>query len=106
VTWATLLETADRAALAQWGTPVVYTPGNGSPAATVTGIFSNASQIASSDGLQVIGTQPRVFLRLEDLPSDPSSDEPTVTINGTTYTVDNPQVDGEGGVSLTLYRVS
>jgi hypothetical protein len=99
-----LLLTADRAALAVLGDPVTYTPGVGS-AANVRGVFDAAYQRVDVGHAGVASVGPAVFLRVSDLPSDPSDDaDATVTVRGTTYTVHEAQPDGLGGVRLLLHE--
>jgi hypothetical protein len=51
-----------------------------------------------------VSSGPTVFLRLEDLPSDPEDDDATITVSGVDYRITEPQKDGQGGVLLNLHR--
>lgn len=105
--FADLVELADRAAqVVLGGESVVYTPAVGSPV-TVTGIFDNPYVLAQ--GTADAGVEaliPSVFLRLEDLPTDPEDDEPTLTIRGVTYRVIERRFAGLGAILLALRSTS
>lgn len=100
-----LLAVADRAVRQHLGGAVVYTAGAaaGGGVATVDGVFDSVyvRQVAGQPG--VVSTGPAVFLRLEDLPSDPETDQPTITVDGRSYSVREPHKDGIGGVLLLLH---
>jgi hypothetical protein len=98
-----LQRAADRVARSQLGEPVTYTPGTGSPV-EVNGVFDTV--YVRVDGKQdgVSSSGPAVFLDLDDLPSNPEEDTPTVTVRGVTYSVREVQPDGTGSVVLLLYR--
>lgn len=83
----------------------VYAPGSGSPV-TVACVFSVPHVQVDTLGTGVSSSGPTVFLRLEDLPSDPSIDDSaTVTVDGTTYKSWDVNPDGLGGVFLKLHKV-
>lgn len=98
-----LLAAADRPIRKVLGGTITYAPSSGVPV-DVSGIFDAAYQLAdpSVGHTGVASTVPAVFLRLEDLPSDPSADRPTITVNGTEYDVREAHPDGLGGVVLHL----
>lgn len=98
-----LLAVADRAVRQHLGGAVRYTSSAGQ-AVDVVGVFDSAyvRQVAGEPG--VTSCRPAVFLRLEDLPTDPASDQPTITVDGVNYSVAEPQKDGMGGVLLFLHR--
>jgi hypothetical protein len=102
-----LVELADRAAMALLGgSTITYTPQGGVPV-QVTGIFDAPYVLAKGDaeaGVETLG--PSVFFRLEDLPTDPEDDEPTLTIGGAVYRVDQRRPDGIGGIVLGLHLVT
>lgn len=103
--FAALLAAADRAALQHLGGPVRYTAGAGA-AVDVRGIFDAAyvRQQAGTPG--VVSAGPAVFLLVADLPSDPETDSAArVTVAGATYSIREPQKDGQGGVLLQLHMV-
>lgn len=88
------------------GASIVYRPSGGSPV-PVIGVFDAQFVLAKGDaeaGVETLG--PAVFLRLEDLPTDPEDDEPTLMINGVNYRVIERRPDGIGGVVLALRLVT
>lgn len=98
-----LLATADRAALQLLGCAVTYASSAGE-ARAVRGVFDAAYVKVEAGQPGVSSCGPAVFLRLADLPSDPSSDEPTLTIAGVGYRVREAKPDGLGGVFLLLHQ--
>jgi hypothetical protein len=100
-----LILAADRAAQALLGGVVVsYKPAI-SPAVNVTGIFDAQYVLAKGSAeAGVEATGPAVFFRFSDLPVDPESDDPILTINGLTYSVTERRPDGLGGIVLVLRR--
>lgn len=99
-----LVASVDRVALAVFGepVPVTYAPLVGVPV-PVDGIFDEQYVLAKGTaeaGVESVG--PAVFLRLEDLPTDPETDEPTLTIRGIDYRVVERRPDGLGGIVLAL----
>lgn len=107
-TFAELVAQADRAAQAVLGgEPVTYDPAGISLPVIVTGIFDEQYVLAKGTaeaGVETLG--PAVFLRLEDLPTDPENDEPTLIIGGVSYRVTERRPDGMGGIVLALRRVT
>jgi hypothetical protein len=104
MSFGSLLASADRAALATVGAAVRYAPSSGAPV-DVVGIFDAAYVRVDGGGhLGVVSSGPAVFLRLEDLPSDPEEDAPAITVDGVSYSVKDPSKDGQGGVLLRLFR--
>lgn len=105
MTFAELVAQADRAVQTSLGGELVaYAPATGSPI-QVTGVFDEQYVLAkgSADaGVETLG--PAVFLRLEDLPIDPETDEPTLWIRGLDYRVTERRSDGIGGIVLALRR--
>jgi hypothetical protein len=105
--FADLLSAADGAIVADAGLggPVSYTP-DGGDAVTVNGIFDEAYQRLDVGGPGISSVGPAVFLRLEDLPSDPRVDRAAaLVIEGVTYVFHEVQPDGQGGVLLHLHKV-
>lgn len=98
-----LLALADRATLQHLGGVVRYTPGTGA-AVDVRGVFDAAYVKVDAGHAGVSSSGPAVFLRLEDLPSDPEDDAPGITVDGVGYVVREVQKDGLGGVLLHLHR--
>jgi hypothetical protein len=70
----------------------------------VRGIFDAAYVRVEAGRAGVSSSGPAVFLRLEDLPTDPENDEPIMTVAGVNYTVREAQKDGQGGIHLLLHR--
>lgn len=97
-----LLASTDRAAMDHLGGVVGYTPGRGL-SVSVQGIFDSAYVDVNLGQAGVSSTGPAVFLRLADLPSDPSDDDPRITISGVEYEVREAKPDGIGGVVLLLH---
>lgn len=106
MSFADLIGRADRAAQsALGGEPVMYQP-DGEQAVEVTGIFDEQYVLAKgSADAGVEALSPAVFLRLEDLPTNPEDDEPTLTIRGVIYRVTERRPDGLGGIVLALRRM-
>lgn len=103
-----LLEAADRAALHHLGGALVYEPEAGDPV-EVRGIFENTDVNVVVQGQEIMSSGPRVFLRLSDLPSDPSGEGkgwPRIVRGGVTYATQDVHRDGHGGVLLTLSEVA
>lgn len=101
-----LLAIGDRAVRRFLGGTVTYTPGVGSPV-DVSAIFE-ASYVrleAGDAGVSTVG--PAVFLRFEDLPSDPMVDlQAQITVGGKSYAAHEVKPDGvHGGVVLLLHEV-
>lgn len=106
MSFADLLEAADDAARETLGEDVTYTPGVGG-AETVRGIFDAAYTKMDAGHAGVSATVPAVFLRIEDLPSDPNDDtDCRITAGGTVYKVREAEPDGQGGVVCFLQRAA
>lgn len=97
---------ADSVALDVLGGAVTYTPTVG-VAVEVRGIFDAAYVAVDVSGGRagVAEVGPSVFLSLADLPSDPSEDAATLTVNSVNYSIKESQPDGLGGVRLLLFEV-
>ena len=103
--WPTLLLAADRAALQHLGGSIRYTPSGGQPV-DVRGIFDAAYVRVDAGQAGVTSCGPVVFVRTEDLPTDPEVDEgATITVEGVQYRIQEPEKDGQGGALLFLRRV-
>lgn len=88
------------------GESITYAPAIGSPVA-VTGVFDEQYVLAKGSapsGVEAIA--PTVFFRLDDLPTDPENDEPTLTIRSGAYRVIERRPDGMGGIVLALRKVT
>lgn len=103
MTWPGLVAQMDRALLTAVGSATSY-KGATSPAITVTGIFDAAYVRVEVGEAGVSSAGPAVFYRLSDLPVDPESDDPDITIDGVTYGVIAVKKDGQGGVHLQLHK--
>lgn len=106
MSFADLLESADRTVMRTLGeksedAEIVYTPGVGA-AVGVDGIFDAAYRREEVGEAGASTAEPAVFLRLADLPTDPRTDSPTLTIRGVAYAVREAESDGDGGVRLFL----
>lgn len=100
-----LVASVDSAARAHLGGVAVnYAPGSGDPV-DVVGIFDANFVLAEADaelGVELVG--PAVFLRVDELPTDPDSDDPAITVAGQTYSVRARRRDSLGGIVLMLHR--
>lgn len=104
--FAVLVAQMDRVAQVNLGAvDVFYQPEIGD-AVTVSGIF-DAQYVLVQGGAHagVESLAPAVFLRIEDLPTDPEQDEPTLDIAGVAYRVAERKPDGLGGIVLVLRLV-
>lgn len=92
-----------------FGDPVTYIPRAGSAyEIAVTdgagGIFEAVTQLVDPDtGAVVISQQPNIYLRLADLRGEPQNGD-RLTVNGVTYKILEPQLDGQGGITLRLQK--
>lgn len=102
-----LVERVDRAAIAiLGGEPIVYTP-QGGAGVTIMGLYDSAFAIAKGSAEAGVETQgPAVFVRFDDLPTDPEVDDPILTIRGVDYRVIERIPDGIGGIVLALRVVT
>jgi hypothetical protein len=85
------------------GEDVVYAPGVGG-AVTVKGKFDENHALILDGNVETIG--PAVFLWLADLPTDPDTDDPQLTIRGQGYMVHRRVRNSAGGILLHLHRAS
>ena len=104
-----LIKATDRAAHDHLGAvAVTYTPDGGSPTSEtpggdpLVGMFDEAYTIVDPDNPGVESVAPVLKMRLEDLPSDPRADDPTIQIDGIDYTVEGRHTDGTIGGSIML----
>jgi hypothetical protein len=105
VSFASLLAQVDDAATQHLGGVVTYATGAGASVA-VEGIFDAAYVLVDANEAGVSSSGPAVFLRVADLPSDPTVDSPTVTVASVVYEVREAKPDGLGGVLLLLHKVA
>lgn len=103
--WASHVGRLNTACLQHLGQAVTYTPGAGA-AVQVQGIFDNAHVRQSGPvKLEIADTQPSVFVRLSDLPSDPEEDlDARFTIAGNTWRASEVRRDGQGGAVCLLKK--
>lgn len=88
------------------GVSVIYTPTVEAPV-TVTGMFDERYVLVDAGGeagVELIA--PAVWLDVADLPVHPDDDDPTITIDGTDYTVVERKPDGLGTIRLILHKAS
>lgn len=102
------VERADRAVLSKLG-PVnaTYAPAVGDPV-VVQGLFDKTYDLIVESGADygVEQTAPALFVRVEDLPADPDTDTPVITIDGQDYEVIERKPDAErAGITLILHAV-
>lgn len=107
MSFAALMAAVDRAAQAALGGEELLYKTAAGATYEVTGLFSEQYVLAKGTaeaGVEAVG--PAVFFRLEDLPTDPEVDDPTLTIGGVNYRVVERQPDGIGGITLVLRKVT
>lgn len=84
---------------------VTYTHAGSLTSYTLDGIFEAESVEADPDtGVAVISNSPQISFKLSDMEADPDMND-TIVIRGVTYRVKEPQFDGQGTVTLRLFRV-
>ena len=100
--WSDLVNAMDTACLATFGTPVTFTPQDGSEAQQITGIIQNPAMAEDYVPGSVQGTAViRLFIRFAGIEPPPRRGD-TVTVNGTIYDVQEVEVDTQGGATLKL----
>jgi len=104
VSFFTLLERCDASVQTILGEDVTYAPSVGE-VVTVGGVFDAAYVRVDAGEAGVSSSGPAVFLRLSELPSDPMTDTPVLTIRGVEYELREVEPDGMGGVLLLLHKV-
>ena len=83
--FADLVTAADDQVLDSLGkVSVTYAPSSGSPV-VVEGIFDENYIVLEENEFGFEQITPAVWLHLDDLPSDPDTDTPVITINGVEY---------------------
>ncbi len=110
MTFPSLLAAADRTAIPLLGGPVRYETSAGE-VISLNGIFEATYARADADQIGVVSTGPALFVLLADLvnaagqPINPDLDpDPTITIDGTAYSVREVHRDGIGGVIFFLHE--
>ena len=108
-----LIEATDRAVQDNLGSvAVIYAPLVGPPVsvtptgAPLVGMFDENYVVARSSLNGVETLAPAITMRIEDLPTVPKKDKPTLTILGKVYKVRTRETDGTigGNVRLVLRR--
>ena len=100
--WSDLVNTLDAACLATFGIAVTFTPQDGSGAQQITGIIQNPTMAEDYVPGSVQGTAVvRLFVRFAGIDPAPRMGD-TITVNGTTYNVQEVAVDTQGGAVLKL----
>jgi hypothetical protein len=101
-----LVLAADRVVLNKLGeTTITYAPTVGDPVA-VDAVFDQPfTQVDGTTAFGVEQLSPVVWVVLADLPSDPETDDPTITIDAIPYRVVAREYDSlRGTVRLSLHR--
>ncbi len=104
MSFADLITSTDSAVRAHLGgVSAIYTPEVGD-AATVSGIFDEQYVMSKPGeaGAEQVG--PALWVTLADLPADPRTENPTITIAGVIYTVKERPTDGFGGTIRLLLK--
>ena len=100
--FSNLVNAMDTACLNAFGTPVTFTPHDGSGAQQITGIIQNPAMAEDYVPGSVQGTAVvRLFVRFANLVPQPRQGD-TVAISGIVYDVLEVAVDTEGGAVLKL----
>ncbi|HZT28804.1 MAG TPA: hypothetical protein VE999_06680 [Gemmataceae bacterium] len=100
--WSDLVNTLDAACLATFGTPVTFTPQDGSGAQQLSGIIQRPAIAEDYVPGSVQGTSViRLFVRFAAITPSPRHGD-TITINSIVYDVVDVNVDAEGGAVLKL----
>lgn len=103
MSFSDLIASTDRAVHSHLGGVLVtYTPKVGF-AVTVMGMFDANFLLVDRGNTGVEQVVPSVSLRLEDLPTHPDADDPTITVDGISYSVKGRETDGEPGGSVRLH---
>ncbi|HZT29249.1 MAG TPA: hypothetical protein VFA33_05165 [Bryobacteraceae bacterium] len=100
--FADLVNAMDTACIAAFGTPVTFTPQDGSGPQQITGIIQTPAIAEDYVPGSVQGTSVvRLFVRFANI-SPPPQHGDTITINGVVYDVLEVAVDVQGGAVLKL----
>lgn len=90
------------------GDDVTYIPASGAPyeiqlSDGKSGIFDPFSEDVDPDtGAIIQSSQPTLYLRRVDMQADPQRGD-RVTVNGKTYSIIEPNPDGQGGYNMRLH---
>lgn len=100
--WSDLVNTLDAACLSTFGTPVTFTPQDGSGAQQIAGIIQHPAMAEDYVPGGVQGTSVvRLFLRFASITPPPRHGD-TITVNSIVYDVVDVDVDAQGGAVLKL----
>ena len=100
--WSDLVNTLDGACLAAFGTPVMFTPQDGSGAQQIAGIIQHPAMAEDYVPGGVQGTSVvRLFVSFANIAPPPRHGD-TITVNSIVYDVVDVDVDAQGGAVLKL----
>ena len=100
--WPNLIGSMDAACVALFGTPVTFTPQDGSGAQQVTGIIQTPALAEDYVPGSIQGTAVvRLFVQFASINPPPRHGD-TVMISGIVYDVQEVDVDTQGGAVLKL----
>jgi len=95
-----MLTTATR----QFGVDVIYK--RGPDESQIRGVFDAVyEKVDPRTGMTVTSTNPLLGVRAADLPSGMAIQGDRVVVAGVEYRVNQPEPDGEGGLTLDLHKV-
>jgi len=102
--WAAVLSRMTEVIRDTFPAPVVYDPDGA--AYTLTGVFDESYKAVdvTEAGFPVDSTEPRLTLRLADLPVTPKTGD-NLTVSGRLWEVSGVEPDGSGMVGLRLLEV-
>lgn len=104
-TWDDALLISDRAVQTVFGEVAVYRSALDVTISLPRAVFSNEYSSIDGDESGVPTSLPALWVRLDDLPVDPLSDDGEVTVAGFVYRVIDVKPDGEGGAWLVLQKI-
>ena len=93
------------AAVNRLGEPVTYS--RGSSDTDINGIFSETvSSVDVDTGLAVVSEQPSLLIKASDLSITPEAGDRVTVAGDREFIVRETRSDGEGGLSLLLYKAT
>ena len=100
--WSDLVNIMDTACLAMFGTPVTFTPQDGSGPQEISGIIQNPAMAEDYVPGSIQGTSVvRLFVRFANIAPLPQHGD-MIAINGIVYDLWEVEADLEGGAVLKL----
>lgn len=84
------------------GESITYLAGDGSGSVTLTGIFDEVAIVTDFGEAPADQLEPAISVRIDDLPTDPETDDPTITIRSVDYKVRTCQPDTISGLMRLL----